>query len=281
MVPGRFIAPHRMTRTSRPARGLHLRPSCLCWTGIAQSVAVLSVLLAVLLAVALPGPSALAEPLAHISGADPAPMVIPLDDTKGLTLFGTLARVVRYHGRQAIELTENPATSDTASLEDMALLDRPEFKDGTIDVWVAGTLGPHAAVDDRGFIGLAFRSTSDGSRFENIYLRPTNGRATDQLRRNHATQYASVPDYPWKRLRTESPGTYESYVDLVAGEWTHIRIAVNGQSAQLFVNDARQPCLVVNDLKMDAVAGRIGLWIGPGTRGYFSRLVVTPAPRRG
>ena len=36
--------------------------------------------------------------------------------------------------------------------------------------------------------------------------------------------------------------------------------------------------LVVNDLKLGAGAeGKIGLWIGPGTIGYFSRMVVTPA----
>jgi hypothetical protein len=145
-----------------------------------------------------------------------------------------------------------------------------------VEVWVAGTLGPDAAADDRGFIGLGFRTTSDG-RFENIYLRPTNGRAEDQLRRNHSTQYASLPDYPWNRLRLESPGQYESYVDLVAGEWTHMRIVVSGHRAALFVNDAQEPCLVVTDLKMSASAGRIGLWIGPGTRGYFSHMVVTPA----
>jgi hypothetical protein len=59
-----------------------------------------------------------------------------------------------------------------------------------------------------------------GARTESIYLRPTNGRADDQLRRNHSVQYDSVPDFPWFRLRKESPGVYESYTDLEAGEWS-------------------------------------------------------------
>jgi hypothetical protein len=159
----------------------------------------------------------------------------------------------------------------------VALVDQLQLEDGTVELWVAGTLAPDAAADDRGFIGLAFRSTPDGTHFENMYLRPTNGRADDQLRRNHSTQYSSLPDYPWSRLRAESPGKYESYVDLVAGEWTHIRIVVKGQRATLFVNDTSEPCLVVTDLKMSAATGRLGLWIGPGTRGYFSQMVVTPA----
>jgi hypothetical protein len=231
----------------------------------------------VLLPVFLPiGPLATAHPRpARGTGIDSARVVIPLEGTSGLTLLRTRARAVSYRGRKAVELTEDPAAADSQSLDEVALLDRPELTDGTVEVWVAGTRGAGAAATDRGFIGVVFRSASDGSRFENMYLRPTNGRAEDQLRRNHSTQYASLPDYPWYRLRAETPGKYESYVDLVPGEWTHIRIVVSGPRAALFVNDAARPCLVVTDLKMTAPEGRIGLWIGHGTRGYFSRMVVT------
>jgi hypothetical protein len=79
---------------------------------------------------------------------------------------------------------------------------------------------PGAPADARGFIGIDFRGQEHGARTESIYLRPTNGRADDQLRRNHSVQYDSVPDFPWFRLRKESPGVYESYTDLEAGEWS-------------------------------------------------------------
>ena len=125
-----------------------------------------------------------------------APVVIPLDGTRGLTLIGTHARAVSYAGHKAVELTEAPSSADTVvGLEEVALLDQLEFGDGTIELWVAGTLAPGADASARGFIGLVFRSSADGSHFENFYLRPTNGRADDQLRRNHSTQYASLPDY--------------------------------------------------------------------------------------
>ena len=114
-----------------------------------------------------------------------------------------------------------------------------------------------------------------GSRFENIYIRPTNGRADDQLRRNHATQYVSAPDWPWERLRKESPGVYESYADMVAGEWTHLRIVVHGTNASLYVGAAAEPCLIVHDLKLGDVEGAVALWIGPGTEGYFRSLKVS------
>jgi hypothetical protein len=213
---------------------------------------------------------------ASTTAATTAPLVVPLDDTHGLTFVGTRGRAVRYQAVKAVELTGASATADSG-LGEIALLDQPDFGDGTIELWVAGTLTSNAAADDRAFIGLVFHSAPDGSHFENFYLRPTNGRADDQLRRNHSTQYASLPDYPWDRLRKESPGAYESYADLVPGQWTHLRVVVSGEKASLYVNDAAQPCLVVTDLKMGKARGKVGLWIGPGTRGYFSRMEITPA----
>ena len=68
---------------------------------------------------------------------------------------------------------------------------------------------------------------------------------------------------------------YESYVDLFAGEWTHVRIEVSGVKARLFVNGAPQPALIVNDLKRGVTSGQIGLWIGAGTEAYFRDLRVT------
>jgi hypothetical protein len=126
----------------------------------------------------------------------------------------------------------------------------------------------------RGFIGIAFRVQPGASRYECIYLRPTNGRADDQLRRNHTTQYISFPDWPWERLRKDSPGVYESYVDLQPGEWTKVRIVVKGTDASLFVGAATQPCLLVHDLKLGESTGAVALWIGPGTEGYFRDLKI-------
>ena len=203
-------------------------------------------------------------------------MVFPLEDTRGLTLRSTIATTVTYDGRKAVRLVEAPGT-EKRSVETVALLGGSDFHNGTIEVFVAGVPGPHADTSDRGFVGIAFRSAGDASRLENIYLRPTNGRATDQLRRNHSVQYESIPEYPWYRLRSETPGHYEAYVDLVAGAWTKMRIVVEGRTARLFVNDAPQPSLVVNDLKLGDATGQLGLWIGPGTEGYFSRLTVTSA----
>jgi hypothetical protein len=190
-----------------------------------------------------------------------------------LTLKGVVAVRARHQNRDAIRLLEADKSRNTLGL---AIVDGVTFRDGTLEVDVAGHRGPYAVPDDRGFIGLAFRISPSAERFEYIYLRPDNGRVDDQVRRNHSTQYASHPDFPWPRMRKEFPEKYESYVDLEYGAWTRIRIVVAGTTARLFVHNAPHPALVVNDLKHGAGdAGGVALWIGAGTEGFFSNLRIT------
>jgi hypothetical protein len=202
--------------------------------------------------------------------APPAARRIAVETGEGLEFVHLVPKTVDYKGQKALQLV---AAANTG--QSLALLKDLEFKDGTIEVDLAGLPGPGASDTARGFIGVAFRSAPHATAFDCFYLRPTNGRADDQLRRNHATQYVSEPDYPWERLRTQSPGVYESYVDLETGAWTHVRIEVSGVHARLFVNGAAQPALIVNDLKRGVTSGAIGLWIGPGTEAYFRNLHVT------
>jgi pimeloyl-ACP methyl ester carboxylesterase len=63
------------------------------------------------------------------------------------------------------------------------------FRDGEIEVKVLSRLLPTAPEFARGFIGIAFRINEDNSTFESIYIRPTNGRADQQIRRNHKIVY--------------------------------------------------------------------------------------------
>ena len=65
-----------------------------------------------------------------------------------------------------------------------------------------------------------------------------------------------------------------AYVDLVTGEWTHLRVTFNGKRAQLYVNRAAQPVLIVNDLKQSPAAGGVALWIGSETEAFFRNLKV-------
>jgi hypothetical protein len=190
-------------------------------------------------------------------------------DVGRLELRNVRAEAVQYRAAAAVRLVG--ATDG----DGMAVIKGSRFHDGSIDVDVAGAPGKGAAGDARGFIGICFRMQSDGAHFETFYIRPTNGRAADQLRRNHSTQYTSSPDWPWERLRKETPGVYESYADMQPGEWTHLRLVVNGREASLYVGGATQPCLLIHDLKLGDVEGTVALWIGPGTEGYFKDLKIS------
>ena len=195
--------------------------------------------------------------------------MVSLSSLSELELCNVEAGLVSYQGRQAVRLIEQ-GESDCA----IAILSVSDFRNGVIETEIAGMPRRDAPQDMRGFIGIAFRVQPHGSRFECFFLRPTNGRADDQLRRNHSTQYISYPDYPWYRLREEAPGVYESYTDLVPAAWIPVRIAVSGIRAELYVNRAEQPCLIVNDLKLGESQGQIALWIGSGTEAYFSTLEI-------
>ena len=190
--------------------------------------------------------------------------------TAKLETHGLEAGIVTYQGRGATRLLASPEQNGLALLKDSS------FQNGTIEVELAGKPAAGAPAAARGFVGIAFRVQEGGARYECIYLRPTNGRADDMLRRNHSTQYVSEPAWPWERLRSESPGVYESYVDLEAGAWTRYRIVVKGTRAELYVNGAAQPCLIVKDLKLGDVSGAIALWVGPGTEAHFANLKITP-----
>jgi len=141
----------------------------------------------------------------------------------------------------------------------LVILNGVPFRDGVIELELAGQPGPGAAGDARGFVGFAFRVASDNSKFECFCLRPTNGRADDQERRNHSVEYISFPDFPWMRLRKDFPEKYESYVDLVPGEWTKVKIEVRGAKERLFVHSNGQPTLVINGLKLDGTEGALVL----------------------
>jgi len=198
-----------------------------------------------------------------------------LDALDQLKLVNVKAEKVTFKGRKALRVSD-PAAAGAGDQEQLVILSKTDFQDGIIEVDLAGEPGSNAGEGARGFVGIAFRVAADASRFECFYLRPTNGRAEDQVRRNHSAQYISNPGFPWHMLRKEFPGKYETYVDLVAGEWTKVKIEVRGEQARLYVNGVEQPTMLVNDLKQKQSKGAIALWIGPGTVAHFSNVRISP-----
>ena len=214
-------------------------------------------------------PSALQDRIAKLKTE-----IIALDKLTSAKLRNVKPEPVTFKGKKALRVTDTapPAAGDGDRL---LWLTGTDFQNGVIEVELTGDVAPNAVEGARGFVGVAFRVRPEAAKFECFYLRPTNGRADDQVRRNHSAQYISVPEFPWQRLRKEFPEKYESYVDLVPAEWTKVKIEVSGVKAKLYVYGAAQPTLVVNDLKLGETKGDIGLWVGPGTVAHFANLRVT------
>jgi len=198
---------------------------------------------------------------------------VPLDVAK-LKPTQVKVEAVTFKGRKAVRITDTaPQTAGDAGR--IALVPGMTLLDGTIELELTGDVMPGVGPGARGFVGLVFRAKPDLSQFECFYLRPTNPRSDDQVRRNHSAQYISNPGFPWQLLRDKFPEKYETYVDLQPGEWTKVKVVVKGDHARLFVHDSAQPTLLVNDLKQPVASGLVGLWIGPGTVAHFDNLRLT------
>jgi hypothetical protein len=229
-----------------------------------------------------------------LASAQPSPKSFPLQSSAGLQLLNVTAVPGVLDGKSGLRVTmsaeasqgfgrmtleQRGVSSQTGgTVEQLAVVDGLTFGDGTIEVELAGVPDTSVFPDARGFVGIAFRVQLDLKTYDAFYLRPANGRADDQLRRNHSAQYISHPAWPWSRLRAEHPGQYESYVDLVPNTWTNVKIEVRGTQGKLYVHGQSQPTLVINDLKTGPTAkGAVALWIDIGTTAHFRNLTVTPA----
>lgn len=191
--------------------------------------------------------------------------------TKGLATFEN----VKTGNEETIKVIMDPAVKPFDEPTFIKLNDF-DFENGIIEVDVLSKFLPDAPEWARGFIGVAFRINNDDSKFESIYIRPDNGRSEDQIRRNHSIQYFAYPDFKFDRLRKEEPEKYESYSDMKMNSWIRMKIVVKGQEARLYLDNNKQPSIVVLDMKHGAkTSGSIGLWVGPGTEGFFKNLKVT------
>jgi hypothetical protein len=183
--------------------------------------------------------------------------------------------IEKLDGKEVIKAIKDSSVKE-ADEPTFVKIDGINFKNGTIEVKVLSKLLETAPDYARGFIGIAFHINDSNTKYESFYIRPTNARADDQVRRNHSVQYYSYPDYKFDRLRKESPERYESYADMELNQWITLRIEVKDTQAKLFIDDRQQPSLVVNDLKHGGTtSGSIGLWVDIGTEGYFKDLKIT------
>lgn len=152
-----------------------------------------------------------------------------------------------------------------------------DFENGTIEVKMYSQIQnppPYAGV--AGFIGVYFRIKEDDSAFEGIYLRPKVGRANSQLLRNHAVQYISYPHAKFDTLRKSyPPGSYEGSAPVGLNEWITMRLEINGETAEMFINDMEYSSFIVDKMLGKNKIGAVGLYVDIGTIGYFKDLKIT------
>ncbi len=180
---------------------------------------------------------------------------------------GRTASVVDTNGKHALKLELVPIMG-------LVWLKGFDFGNGVIEADILGQSQPPQS----SFVGVAFRVV-DAQTYDAVYFRPFNFRASDSTRHSHAVQYVSQPGFPWQKLRSEHAGQYEAAVvpEPDGDQWFHVRVVIERPKVSVFVNDARTPALVVNELT-DRARGSIGLWVGDGSGGHFANLRVTRKP---
>ena len=158
--------------------------------------------------------------------------------------------------------------ADTTAYEPGTVFPRDVmFHNGTIEADLIGPIEP----DDRTFVGIAFRiEPKNPKKHELIYFRPFNS-GTDH--HQHTVQYVVTDTiYDWPYLREKFPGVYESGANITDNVWFHARLEVKGTTVKVFVNDTKEPNLVVKEMKLGDGSGLVGFWGYPGA---FANLKVT------
>ena len=160
---------------------------------------------------------------------------VPLDDAHW-NWGGTRPTHADHLGRPCITL-ETPI----ATVADVAL------EDGVIELDLAVSA-------QRGFHGLVWR-LADRENFESFFVRPHQmGNPTPS-----STRPSSTTSLPGSSTTGPASGLRSTFP---LGDWFTIRVAFQGARAEVFVGDAREPGLVVRELKQPIAAGGIGIMAG-------------------
>ena len=165
--------------------------------------------------------------------------------------------------KKAVRLSKSPD-------EGIAWIKGVEFSNGIIEIDIRGK-----DITQESFAGIAFHGL-DIDTLDAIYFRPFNFHSADSVRRNHAVQYISHPEFPWSVLREQYAGNYEKPVipSPDGNEWFHVKIVVLYPDVAVFVNGSDSPCLSIKKLN-GRRTGKIGLWAGNNSDGDFANLIIS------
>jgi hypothetical protein len=183
--------------------------------------------------------------------AQPSP-TLPLPPDSPRWEFEGEARPAEYQGRKCLYLNGGAAV-----VKDL------EMRDGVIDVDVATPAS-------RGFFGVDFRIADGGANGERVYLRQHKSGQPD------AMQYTPVLNTGANWQIYNGTG-FTGAIDIPRDVWFHMRLAVVGAQARLYVKDMDTPALVMNDLKSGVQKGQVALYVLAGAT-YFSNVEFRETP---
>jgi hypothetical protein len=193
-----------------------------------------------------------------------------IDNAQSWSLINADVGTEKEEGKSVVRLAPKGKV-DKGSNVGLVLVEGVEFGEGTLEVDLKGKGKFEAS-----FLGLAFNVT-DGKKFEAVYFRPFNFMRDPESFRTHAVQYVAWPEHTWEKLRQATPGKYESRVKPVPDPsgWFHARIEVAKTKVSVWVDDAKEPSLVVDRL-VGGEKGKVGLWVDSHD-GAFRNLKIVPA----
>lgn len=186
-----------------------------------------------------------------------------LAKSEGIQVFNREMALISEAGYEGIRL--NPDLG-----EGVAWIKGVDFSNGTIEVDVRGK-----NEKQRSFVGVAFHGKGN-STYDAIYLRPFQFLEMNEELKKRSVQYVSLPDYPWRSLRENYPGKYESALNTPADPdgWVHMKIVIEAKTVSTFINGASQPCLVIEKVT-GTKNGLVGFYVADVSGGDFANLTIT------
>ena len=180
-----------------------------------------------------------------------------LQNQAKLKVLNRKVEAINEQGIKFIRLAEN-------SKEGIIWLPIKNFENGTIEIEMRGK-----DVPQRSFIGVIFHGQND-STYDAVYCRPFNFFAKDSVRKIHAIQYVSHPEFPWKKLRDTRNGEFEKEIISPPNPngWFTMRVKVDNKTVEAFINQKEKPSLVVEKLT-NTKNGKLGIFVGDTSGGDF------------
>lgn len=178
--------------------------------------------------------------------------VIPFDSDKW-EISDKKAQIIDYLGQKSLLLNGGAA-----------IVKDSNFTNGIIEYDIAFD-------STRNFSGVAWR-WQDAKNYENFFMRAHKSGMTD------ANQYTPIfnGQSSWQLYHGEG---YNAPVDYVFNEWMHVKLVVSGDVAEVYIRNMEKPALVINDLKHEIKAGKLGLTVlgfkGKNKPTYFSNFSYT------